>query len=287
MKTQRSALAWILKTVWLSLGASLIATTAHAATHYQRLKSFGFPESGGKYPDAPVLQASDGVLYGMTSSGGASNFGTIFRVGSDGTSFSVLHSFSKDMLSHQLWAEGGLLEGSDGALYGATSAGGAFDSGTVFRVNKDGSGYEVLYNFGADIFDGYNPSGLVEGIDGTLYGTTLYGGTNGYGTVFAVKKDGSGYGVVHAFLDSGNDGAYPGGLMRAGDGVFYGTSSGGTNGAGMVFKLNSDGTLYGLLYNFNFSTNGIVGVGPGALVEGSDGALYGVGEGGTEGGGLC
>src|SRR5262245_64092779 len=97
----------------------------------------------------------------------------------------------------------GLIEGSDGKLYG-TLGGGTNDAGTVFKLNKDGSGYTILRWFTGTGGDGASPSGLVEGQDGVLYGTTLGGGTNDAGTVFKLNRDGSGYSVLRRFTGIAN-----------------------------------------------------------------------------------
>ena len=129
--------------------------------------------------------------------------------------------------------QAGLVEGSDGALYGTTQYGGAYNAGVVFRVNKDGTGYGVLYKFGGGA-DGANPqSGLVEAGNGALYGTTPSGGDYGSGTVFRLNKDSTGYGVMHSFGGSATDGQQPqASLTRGSDGVLYGTTAfGGGQGA--------------------------------------------------------
>src|SRR5207249_867233 len=93
----------------------------------------------------------------------------------------------------------GLIEASDGALYGTTEFG-PTSAGVVFKLNKDGSGYRVLYGFGGNAVDGGNPRvGVIEGTDGVLYGTTPVGGTNSGGTVFKLNKDGSGYQTLYHF----------------------------------------------------------------------------------------
>jgi len=79
-------------------------------------------------------------------------------------------------------------EGSDGALYGTTFYGGSSNVGTVFKLNPDGSAYRVLHSF-AGGGEGGNPSGVIEGSDGTLYGTAG-------SVVFRLNKDGNGYGIV-------------------------------------------------------------------------------------------
>src|SRR5205814_4960667 len=88
--------------------------------------------------------------------------------------------------------------------------------GTVFRINKDGTGYVVLHYFGDTATDGRSPSSeLVEGRGGALFGTTENGGVADEGTVYKMNRDGGGYSVLRNFL-GGNDGAHPhAGLCRA------------------------------------------------------------------------
>src|SRR4051794_1717980 len=85
-----------------------------------------------------------------------------------------------------------LLQVSDGALYGTSSAGGQTGQGTLFRLNPDGSGFALVKSFGTAPNDGARPFGVViEGSDGTLYGTTEAGGQSGLGTIFKLGKDGN------------------------------------------------------------------------------------------------
>src|SRR5687768_8663621 len=98
---------------------------------------------------------------------------------------------------------GRLARGTDGALYGTTSAGGAVNGGTVFKLSTDGATWTrtVIHSFGSG-FDGAFPSsGVIVGADGNLYGTTTAGGAAGRGTVFRLSNDGSGwtYALLHEF----------------------------------------------------------------------------------------
>jgi uncharacterized repeat protein (TIGR03803 family) len=138
------------------------------------------------------------------------------------------------------------VEGSDGALYGTTHAGGAYGVGTAFKLNKDGSDFNVLHSFSTNGGDGQFPSAaVVEGSDGALYGTTSAGGANtnqygdSFGTVFKLNKDGNGYAILHNFGASGADGQNPfTGLVQGSDGAFYGTTfGGGYSGFGTAFKI--------------------------------------------------
>jgi uncharacterized repeat protein (TIGR03803 family) len=100
--------------------------------------------------------------------------------------------------------------------------------GTVFRLNKDGSGYAVLHGFRSSTnrYDGYYPRcGLLEGSDGALYGTTEWGGSDDDGVVFKLSKDGSNYRVLHNFGSIPDDGEYPTAALTEGsDGILYGVA---------------------------------------------------------------
>jgi uncharacterized repeat protein (TIGR03803 family) len=171
----------------------------------------------------------------------------------------------------------GLVQGSDGNLYGTTFLGGANYAGTVFKFNPAGT-LTTLYGFTGGA-DGGNPSaGLVQGSDSDFYGTTLLGGTYSFGTVFKISSAGA-LTNLYSFA-GGADGASPyAGLVQGSDGNLYGTTLGGGTSStncpgtcGTVFKISSAGALTNL-YSF---TGGADGASPYAgLVQGSDGNLYG------------
>jgi uncharacterized repeat protein (TIGR03803 family) len=136
----------------------------------------------GEHPYAGVTQGSDGNFYGTTYQGGTSGLGTVFKITPSGTE-TVLYSFAGG--SDGANPEAGLIQGSDGNFYGTTLQGGAGGLGTVFKITP--SGTETVLHAFAGSSDGANPSAnLVQGSDGTLYGSTGAGGTKGYGTFFKV-----------------------------------------------------------------------------------------------------
>jgi uncharacterized repeat protein (TIGR03803 family) len=139
-------------------------------------------------------------------------------------------------------------------LYGTTYGGGSTNSGgTVYRINKDGTGYQVILAFAAVGPDGRHPCGaLVELADGSLYGTTERGGTNDLGTLFRVNKDVSGYGVLAQL--GGTLGSYPrGGVSQGPDGALYlTTSQGGDLGLGTVLRY---GTAFGDIVDLELVSN--------------------------------
>ncbi|MFO1513744.1 MAG: choice-of-anchor tandem repeat GloVer-containing protein [Verrucomicrobiota bacterium] len=138
------------------------------------LKSFGLATDDAQRPVAALIEASDGLLYGTSSEGGALGRGTVYQLDKGGSNFVVLHHFAG---TNGAYPEAKLLEASDGWLYGTASGGGPStnDYGVVFRLQKTGAGFQLLKSFGG--VDGANPEGgLIEATDGGLYGTTCYGG---------------------------------------------------------------------------------------------------------------
>lgn len=133
----------------------------------------------------------------------------------------------------------GLIQGSDGSLYGTTSFGGAKDDGTVFALSPSSGIETVLYSFAGGSTDGANPmGGLIQVSDG-LYGTTVYGGANNNGTAFELSQSSGAETVLHSFGGGASDGKQPAaGLIQGSDGNLYGTTTyGGNNSSGTVFVL--------------------------------------------------
>jgi uncharacterized repeat protein (TIGR03803 family) len=134
------------------------------------------------------------------------------------------------------------MQGTDGALYGTAAYGGSSGSGTVFKLNPDGTGFTVLQNFDNSTTGGY-PNAVMQGTDGALYGTAAYGGSSGSGTVFKLNPDGTGFTILQNFDNSTTGGNPIAGLIQGTDGALYGTTQGGgSSGFGTVFKLYLDGT---------------------------------------------
>jgi uncharacterized repeat protein (TIGR03803 family) len=142
----------------------------------------------GANPLAGLVQGRDGNLYGTTS-GGTNNAGSVFQVSTNGD-FTTLYFFSGGADGATPMAS--LVQGTDGNLYGTTLAGGSFTNqyggtyGTVFQITTNGE-FTTLYSFRGGT-DGANPqASLVQGNDGSFYGTTAGGGQGGAGTVFRLS----------------------------------------------------------------------------------------------------
>jgi uncharacterized repeat protein (TIGR03803 family) len=160
------------------------------------LHSFAGGAADGAQPIGPVILAQDGRLYGTTSSGGASNMGTVYRIGRKGHEH-VLHSFAADGVDGTVpWS--GLLQASNGRFYGMTSSGGPLPSvcnggwgcGTIYEITADGR-YHVVHAFTTGLGGQYPLESLYEAQDGRLYGAT-YGDPNlpsdRLGAVFSIRQ---------------------------------------------------------------------------------------------------
>src|SRR5579862_4725970 len=179
----------------------------------------------------------------------------------------------------------GLIQASDGNLYGACGGGGANGTGTIFKMTPSGA-YTLLYTFSATSSgypygnsDGAFPlAGLTQASDGNLYGTARDGGANGLGTIFKITSGGT-FTLLHTFSAcdaSGNnaDGAVPwAGLIQASDGNLYGTCrDGGAKGDGTVFRITPSGA-FTTLYTFTGGTDGREPWGD--MIQADNGNLYG------------
>jgi uncharacterized repeat protein (TIGR03803 family) len=245
----------------------------------------------GYMPLGNLVMAKDGTLYGTTSEGGAgstTNFfgGTIFRLAPNGT-FTTLYSFCVQSGCPDGWSPNGLVQASNGNLYGTTTFGGTDDAGTVFEISPDGT-FTTLYRFctAPSCPDGFAPNPLVPAADGDLYGTTTYGGDGAYGngTIFKITLSGTLTTLYNFCVQSGcPDGEDPyGSLTQATNGDLYGvTLFGGAYGSsssgGTIFKVTPSGTQT-TLYSF-CAENYCLESPAGGLVQANDGNLYGMGKG--------
>ena len=239
----------------------------------------------GAEPYAGLVQASNGNLYGTTLYGGtgancyfgAEGCGTVFSITPGGT-LTTLYSFcTKRNCADGALPYAGLIQGTDGSLYGTASAGGYEGQGTFFKITPTGT-LTTLYEF-CGLGCPNEPEGaLVQAASGEFYGTTFNGGSGSNGTVFSITPGGK-LTTLYSFCTQSNctDGALPyAGLVLGTDGNFYGTTVfGGANGYGTIFQITPSGTLT-TLYSFCAQSNCTDGSNSeGGLVQGTSGDLYG------------
>jgi uncharacterized repeat protein (TIGR03803 family) len=261
------------------------------------LYSFNGYSEGGS-PQAALVQASNGDLYGTAYQGGQycglgpTGCGTLFKITPGGSppNFTTLDNFCTNAGCGPLQGglpASGLVQAANDDLYGTTSgiwSGYNFAATIFFSVTPSGTA-KTLYTFGSQTGDGYDSLGaLVQGADGSFYGTTYYGGAYGYGTVFKITADGAPT-TLYSFckLSGCTDGAYPrGALIQATDGNLYGTTSqGGTGnctypytGCGTVFSISPKGGTPTILHSFaGYPTDGEVPYA--GLVQATNGDFYG------------
>ncbi len=248
----------------------LLCAVITQATHAQTVTTLAsFTGSNGSDPlFAPLLQGSDGNLYGTTSGGGAHGHGTVFKVTTGGT-IKTLYSFcAKSGCADGSAPYAGLIQAKDGNFYGTTEAGGINNAGTVFKITAGGV-LTALHKFNYN--DGANPyAALLQATDGNFYGTTESGGAHILGTVFRMTLGGT-LTTLHSFNSTA--GSSPeASLIQAADGTFYSTTyNGGTDGYGTAFKITPGGTVT-TLHVFNDADGRAVTAG---LVQAGDGNFYG------------
>jgi uncharacterized repeat protein (TIGR03803 family) len=196
------------------------------------LHSFNLPDGNGIFPNNPLLQASDGLLYGTTSEGAGAfhtGGGTAFRV-------DLLGNLSLMSVITLMEPVAGLIQAKDGFFYGT---GQSTAGGSIYRFDINGKLSFINLFDGAD---GFNPhTGLVQATDGFIYGTTSEGGLLDFqgGDIFRLGALGA-LRVMHSFITTGSDGFSPSyALVQGTDGKLYGVNGGGgTGGHGTIFRLD-------------------------------------------------
>src|SRR6266481_2065769 len=245
-------------------GNGTVFAVSTNGTGFTNLHSFTGPRftgstitnTDGANPVAGLV-LSGNTLYGTANRGGSWGNGTLFAINTNGTGFTNLHSFTALSIGPpypQTNSDGespqaGLII-SGNTLYGTAAYGGSSGSGTVFAVNTNGTGFTTVYSFTGGS-DAGSPYGRLTLSGKTLYGSTMYGGSSGYGTVFVVSTDGVSFTNLHSFtslvLDSSSptgaftnsDGACPvAGLILSGSAVYGTAYLGGNSGLGTVFSLS-------------------------------------------------
>ena len=239
-------------------------------------------DGNGGWPTAPLIQATDGNLYGTTIFGSGTTIfgGTAFRMTPSGD-MHVLHTFGGSADGSAPVAP--LVQATDGNFYGTTYYYGN-SGGTVFRMTPGGA-ENVLHLFTpGSSGDGDPPAApLIQATDGNFYGTTKQGGTFNNGSIFRMTPGGT-FSVLHIFTGSSDGGSPEAALIQATDGNFYGTTHfgglhAGSFGGGTIFKMTPDGTVT-TLHTFTNGLDGGFSTAP--LIQASDGNFYGTTSAGGE-----
>jgi uncharacterized repeat protein (TIGR03803 family) len=273
-----------------------LALLAHSESNAQTFKTlYSFTNGGDGAQPIAGLTPSGTRLYGVTTVGGVSSNGTVFAINTDGSGFTVLHTFTGNDGSSP-W--GGLLLSGD-TLYGTAVSGGLSNSGTLFSLRTNGLAFTNFYSFSQLSFthfiqppdltnlDGSHPYAGLALSGGVLYGTTGYGGASGDGTIFKINPDGTGFETLQTL--NGSNGSLPNSVPAvSGSRLFITTANGGISGdAGTLSALDTTGSNFTLLHDFNIDggSNGAT-LFDGVIVSGN--RLYGTvtygGPTGTNGG---
>lgn len=272
-----------------SLGTTFALTPSASGYSETLLHIFPASPGDGVLPCAGLTLGKSGILYGTTSEGGAYGGGTVFRLtpSASGYAETILHSFGR---TDGLGPQATLVIDGRGTIYGTTTGdpancGGVANHGTVFMLTPSGSGYveHTLFKF-PNRKTGFGPnSSVLIGKNGVLYGTTEVGGVHGYGTVYQLTPNGTGYTFKSLYqFRGGPDGIGPNGVIAGPTGSLYGSAtSGGASrpgcdrvGCGTVFELTPKGDEYKERTIWNFR-NVLDGQHPSAGLLLKSGVLYG------------
>jgi len=197
--------------------------------------------ANGCNPFGSLMQASDGMLYGMTHSGGANNVGVIFQYNP------ALNTYTKKIdlsIANGNHPYGSLMQALDGMLYGMTSQGGSTNEGVIFQYDASLNSYTKKIDLSAAI--GASPDGdLIQTTAGILCGMTYAGGANSAGVLFEYDPASNIYSKKIDF-DGTTKGSNPmGSLIQASDGKIYGmTTLGGINNLGVIFQYDPSNSAF-------------------------------------------
>ena len=222
-------------------------------------------------PFGSLFQTYDSLLYGLSlRGGGAGGAGALFDFNTIENTDTVLYSFGANDTDSQN-PYGGLVQASNGLLYGTSFYGGKYNAGSIFGFYYSDSTYTdtLLYSFGTGT-DGQNPHGsFTVGANNTLYATTLNGGSSDSGTIISFNFSTKTESVLHSFA-GGSDGSSPyGSLFMASNQLYYGmTANGGANSLGTIFSFNISGNEEIPIYSFSGGADGAIPMGDLVEVDG-------------------
>ncbi len=228
-----------------------------------------FDSINGQYPYGNLLQASNGLMYGMTEAGGKYGYGVLFRFNPVTFQDTVLFDFN---IANGAEPRGNLIQATDGKIYGMTYTGGTIGYGVIFRLDPVTNKDTVLYNF--QTTDGYGIYGsLYQASNGLMYGMSEYGGTHDLGVLFSFDPITMNENVLVSFDSLNGKGPY-GNVIQATDGKLYGmTFYGGTSDGGVLYSYDIAKAKDSVVYNFTAAS----GEYPlGTPMQAPNGKLYGL-----------
>lgn len=208
-----------------------------------------FDQTSGMSPTGSLMQASDTLLYGTTTSGGIYDSGALFSYNIPKDTEIILINFNK---ANGWYPRGGVIQDKyNSLLYGLTEYGGSTSAGVLYSYNITSGQETILTTFGEG--NGVNPPEvLMQASDSLLYGMTSSGGPlYGYGTLFNFNPSTGILNTLVQFNDT--DGQYPiGDVIQASNGLLYGnTAWGGSNDTGVLFRYNIDSNTYKVVLNYH------------------------------------
>ena len=262
-------------------GASGYGTVYEVAAGSKTITTIAsFDDTNGAYPCSGLVEDSTGNLFGITSRGGGSDFGTVYEVAAGSKTITALASFEFSNGTNIDQYGGPLVEDNSGNLFGTTFGGGTSGAGTVFELAAGSNTITTLASFNVSSGD-YPLSGVVADSSGNLFGTTRDGGANGYGTVFELANGSDTITALASFSYASQGHASP--LFVDSSGNLFGTASGGANDVGMLYELAAGSNTITTLASFNFDNGtGAFYPNPGLLKD-SSGNLFGTSLGGAGG----
>ncbi|MEO8147788.1 MAG: choice-of-anchor tandem repeat GloVer-containing protein, partial [Bacteroidia bacterium] len=208
---------------------------------------YSFTQATGSGPNGSLIKSSNGLLYGTAALGGSNNLGVLFSF--DPVTYHYTDVLNFNGTQYGSYPGAGLIQASNGLLYGTTSDGGNSNLGTIFSYNPSNGLFAKVRNFG--FTTGSRPwhSGLVQASNGLLYGVASNGGANGSGVIYSLNTTGNVYSKVHEFNPLNCESANPdASLIQASDGLLYGTTLGPSTCAGV-------GDFSGSMFSFNPANN--------------------------------
>jgi uncharacterized repeat protein (TIGR03803 family) len=262
----------------LAVAVQGMTVTSGRATAGNLTAIASFNGSNGSDPTGTVAIDSKDNIYGTAQAGGANGQGTVWEIANGTTNITALTTFDLSNGSGNVPSSGVTID-SAGNLYGTTAYGPLVPftaEGTVWQIASGTSNLTTLASFTVYGSSGFRPyAGVTIDGSGNLYGTAVFGGANGYGTVWEIAKGTTNLTILGAFNGS-NGGGPSAGVTVSAAGNLYGTTGyNGANGDGTVWEIAKGTTNLTALASFN----GSIGTSGGVTID-SAGNLFGTSAGG-------